>query len=199
MQGFLSLILDRTIEGRRSVHLRKGLLLDDVFPTGRMVVVIDSGELEVRCRYGGLANILTAGEAYGIANLFCDEPLPGRLRTRSDVELTLLPKAAVRHLMDRDTGLYHAYCRLVNRKLDFLFSRVELLSIKSNRRRVACYLLSEDEGPLPSRDALADYLAMGRSALFRELGYLESVGAISYSAQDIVVLDRERLKEVADA
>ena len=76
---------------------------------------------------------------------------------------------------------------------------MELLSIKSNRRRVACYLLSEDEGPLPSRDALADYLAMGRSALFRELGYLESVGAISYSAQDIVVLDRERLKEVADA
>lgn len=199
MQSFLSLLLASQIDGRRSVYVRKGLSLDDVFPSGKMIVVIDSGELEVRCRHGALANIISAGDAYGISNLFCDAPLASHLKARTDVALTLLPKQSVRSLMDGDIRLYHEYCRLLNRKLDFLFSRVELLSIKSNRKRVAGYLLSPPGGPLPSREALADYLAMGRSALFRELGHLEEIGAISYSSQDIVVLDRNRLKEVADA
>ena len=199
MDAFVKAILELDIEGRKALSLRKGLLLDDVFPSGAMLVVIQSGQLEVLCAGGGLANVLGPGEAYGISNLFCEDALASRLRAKSDVALVLMPKDEVRAAIDADSSLSHLYCAMLNRKLDFLFSRVSTLSLKSNRKRVAKCLLEGQGGRFSSREEMAKYLAIGKSALFRELAWLESCGAISYTKEDITVLDEERLREVLNA
>ena len=78
-------------------------------------------------------------------------------------------------------------------------SRVSLLGIKNNRRRLASYLLDGCQVRFSSREELASYLALGKSALFRELAYFGSLGAIDYSGQSITVLDKNILMEVLNA
>ncbi len=199
MDAFTHALLGLDIAGRRELTLRKGLLLDDVFSSSSMLVVIMSGELEVLCPAGGLANVLASGAVYGISNLFVEDSLASRLRAKSDVSLVLLPKEEVRTAMDADVRLYRLYCALLNRRLDFLFGRVDTLSLKSNRKRVAKCLLDGQAGRFSSREELANYLALGKSALFRELAHLAACGAISYDKDDIRVIDSERLKEVLNA
>ncbi len=67
-----------------------------------------------------------------------------------------------------------------------LQSRLELLSLKTMRRRIFKYLLRYSKGgrdpftiPL-SRRELAEYLSVDRSALSRELSRMESDGILSY-------------------
>lgn len=199
MCDFLQALSALSIEGRRPVSLRRGLMLDDVFSFEKMLVLITSGSLEVLGRSGNLVNILTQGDAFGVSNLFIDSPLPSRLRARDDVELVLLPKEGVRRAMDADTSLYRSYCAMLNGRLEFLMSRVSLLGIKNNRRRLASYLLDGCQVRFSSREELASYLALGKSALFRELAYFGSLGAIDYSGQSITVLDKNILMEVLNA
>ena len=108
-------------------------------------------------------------------------------------------KEEVLKLLDSHIELYHAYCRILNEKLDFLLSRVNLLSVKSNRKRLAAYLLQSDGVSISSRQELADYLALGKSALFRELGWLRDAGAIRWEGACIEVIDKEKLLEVLNA
>ena len=199
MQEFLERLLTYPIDGKTSITLQKGRRADDVYSDGRMIVIIESGTLEVRSRSGGLVNILHEGDAFGISNLFCDDNLETRLIARCICRLTLLPKSAVKALMDAHVGLYHAYCATVNRKLAFLLSRVSLLSIKSNRKRVAAFLLVDARLSFSSREEMASYLCLGKSALFRELRFLSDCGAVEWNNHEIRVLDRSRLEEVLDA
>lgn len=199
MQEFLERLLTYPIDGKTSITLQKGRRADDVYSDGRMIVIIESGTLEVRSRSGGLVNILHEGDAFGISNLFCDDNLETRLIARCICRLTLLPKSAVKALMDAHVCLYHAYCATVNRKLAFLLSRVSLLSIKSNRKRVAAFLLGDESLSFSSREEMASYLCLGKSALFRELRFLSDCGAVEWNNHEIRVLDRSRLEEVLDA
>ena len=199
MQSFLDSLLKYDIPGKRSVSLRKGMLLDDVFSSQKMIVIIAQGVLEVFSMHGALISKLSQGQAYGISNLFCDNGLRSRMKAQSDVSLVLLPKEEVLKLLDSHIELYHAYCRILNEKLDFLLSRVNLLSVKSNRKRLAAYLLQSDGVSISSRQELADYLALGKSALFRELGWLRDTGAIRWEGACIEVIDEEKLLEVLNA
>lgn len=196
MYEFTSLLLKADPDGMKRISLRRGLMLDDVFSSQSMIVVIEKGKLEVVCHSGALANILHDGEIYGVQNLYLDSPLASVLCAGSDVDLILIPKETVRSLIDSDRDLAHAYCQMLNERIGFLVSRVSLLGIKSNRKRLAAWLLMEGQRSFSSREELADYLALGKSALFRELARLEELGAVEYSARDIAVLDRTILEEV---
>ena len=199
MQDFTKLLLSSEICGKRQLELRKGLWCDDVFNKERMIVIITSGQLEVVAPSGAIINILNAGEVYAIASLYLEESLFSRLRARSDVSLILIPRSEVLRLLDEDRMLNHAYCVLLNQKLDFLFSRVSLLSIKNNRRRLASYLADEQRPAFSTKDELASFLALGRSALFRELAFLAEQGIISPDNGEIKVTDKEKLLEVIHA
>ena len=199
MQDFTKLLLSSEICGKRQLELRKGLWCDDVFNKERMIVIITSGQLEVVAPSGAIINILNAGEVYAIASLYLEESLFSRLRARSDVSLILIPRSEVLRLLDEDRMLNHAYCALLNQKLDFLFSRVSLLSIKNNRRRLVSYLADEQRPAFSTKDELASFLALGRSALFRELAFLAEQGIISLDNGEIKVTDKEKLLEVIHA
>ena len=98
--------------------------------------------------------------------------------------------------MDKDLAFLHAYCRLLNDRLGFLMSRISLLSLKSNRQRVAAWVLDGMPGLFKRREELAGYLAISRSALFRELSYFTDVGALRVEGDVIEVLDEGKLMEV---
>ena len=193
------MLLEYSREDQKELNLRKGLAVDDVFPGGEMLVYIKSGLLEVHVSSGALVNLLSEGQMYGISNLFCEDELQSRLRAKTDCTLILIHKEKAREIMEKRQELYRAYCTMMNGKIGFLLSHISLLSIKSNRKRLAAFLLEEDAKMFSSREELADYLAMGRSALFRELSYLTEKGAIEYGNQKIEIIDKNILLEVLNA
>ena len=184
------------IEGRR-LAIRKGQFLDDMRPDGEPVLVlVEEGSVEVLGRSGTLVNKLAPGSVFGVVNLFSGEAMPSRLRAVEDAILVLFPKSAVRQAMDKDLAFLHAYCRLLNDRLGFLMSRISLLSLKSNRQRVAAWVLDGMPGLFKRREELAGYLAISRSALFRELSFFTDVGALRVEGDVIEVLDEGKLMEV---
>jgi len=87
---------------------------------------------------------------------------------------------------------------LLTRKLDFL-------SRKTIRSRLAAYLLSEMqqagylEFDIPfDRNGLADYLSCDRSALSRELGNMRDEGVVEYRKNHFAILDAPSLSRQQD-
>jgi len=84
----------------------------------------------------------------------------------------------------------------LNRKIDYL-------TIKSLRGRIAAYLLSlaseqawETVRVPFDRNGLADYLGADRSALSRELGRMRDEGLVAYHKNEFHILEREKLREL---
>lgn len=80
-----------------------------------------------------------------------------------------------------------------NKKLDYLL-------LKGMRERVTAYLLdqSSNSGSLDfkipfNREELADFLAVDRSAMSRELGKMRKEGLINFNKSRFIILDGKRL------
>lgn len=76
--------------------------------------------------------------------------------------------------------------------------RLGYLSVGSLRGRIAMYLLDRAEDAFTfslglSRENMADYLCVNRSALSRELGRMKQEGLIDYYRDTFRLLDREAL------
>jgi CRP-like cAMP-binding protein len=82
---------------------------------------------------------------------------------------------------------------LFNKKLDYLL-------LKGMRERITAYLLDQSgsngslEFKIPfNREEMADFLAVDRSAMSRELGKMRSEGLIDFNKNSFVILDKKRL------
>ncbi len=84
---------------------------------------------------------------------------------------------------------------LFNKKMDYLL-------LKSMREKVSAYLLDQHamHGSLKftipfNREELADYLAVDRSAMSRELGKMKREGLIDFNKNKFIILDITRMGE----
>lgn len=76
--------------------------------------------------------------------------------------------------------------------------RLGYLSVSSLRGRIARFLLDRTQGASTfslglSRENMADYLCVNRSALSRELGRMKQEGLLDYCRDTFRILDREAL------
>lgn len=84
-----------------------------------------------------------------------------------------------------------------------LGAKIDYLSTKSLRSRIAAYLLNESRKQagdlfcIPfSRNGLADYLGADRSALSRELSRMKADGLIEYWKNSFKIIDKEGLRRI---
>jgi len=96
--------------------------------------------------------------------------------------------------------------KLLAQKNLFLNQKIDYLSIKNLRARIAAYLLSESERQksdmvsIPfNRNDMADFLGANRSALSRELSRMRDDGLIEYWKNSFKIIDKERLKKCSMA
>jgi len=82
---------------------------------------------------------------------------------------------------------------IFNKKLDYLL-------LKGMRERITAYLLDQSAGSgslefkIPfNREEMADFLAVDRSAMSRELGKMRNEGLIDFRKNRFVILDKKRL------
>jgi len=187
-------ILEKTKVPFITLKEKKGRFVDDNYTSLSYIVCLEEGKVFVLEEKGAVLTILREGEVYGISNLFNDKALPARLKCEEASTLRLYPKKEVKEALLKDESLISSYCALMNDKISFLVGRLELISSTNNRERLCRYLLTKDRPVFERREELSSYLFMGRSALFRELRYLEDKGLLSCRGKDFVVLEEEKLR-----
>lgn len=108
------------------------------------------------------------------------------------------------NLCARHTSLIRNLLRILAEKNLMLTRKMDVLTRKTIRARVATYLLAEMrragyfEFSIPfDRNGLAEYLACDRSALSRELSRLRADGLLDYGRNRFSVLDASALSEAA--
>ena len=175
------------------INARKGHMVDDEASLSS-VVLIKSGEVEVKSLNGTLIQLLKSGSVYGVSNLFDEEKLQTRLCCLEDSTLIFVPKEVFRKKLLKNEEALFLYCRFINSRLSFLLSRIDLLTQGTSREKVRLYLLSS-KIKFSSRTQLASYLGIARSALFKELKYFDDLGAIETKGHEIIIKDIDKLKE----
>lgn len=179
-----------------AVEEKKGRFCDDRIMDTSALSYVEKGKVGVYDLNGTLLSILTPGSVYGISNLYSGEDLPSRLKCEEESRLIMFSKETVRRALESNPDAMQAYCRILNEKISFLISRISSLTTPSNRERLGAYLVSDNKPCFESREQLASYLGMGRSALFRELKFFEENGCIRTSGHDIEVLDADRIRSL---
>ncbi len=172
---------------------KKGRFIDDEYSCFSYVAVLEEGKVSVLDENKMLITVLSEGDVYGVSNLFNEKKLASVLRCEENSRISLYLKSDVRGVLFSSSELMERYCRLLNDKISFLISRLEVVSAPSNRERLCKYLLSSSPPSFKRREELAAFLFMGRSALFRELKFLESEGCIE-SGPEIKVIDKEKIR-----
>lgn len=96
--------------------------------------------------------------------------------------------------------------RIVAKKALALNEKIDHISHKTTRQKLASYLLAEAARKGSNRfainfdrQALADYLCVNRSALSRELSRIGEEGIISYHRSSFYLRDPERLKQILES
>ena len=148
-----------------------------------------------------LLNELSAGECFGICNLLAQSELETVLRCSVETEILYIPKAVLLESMAADGTLALRFAAVCSEKIQFLLKRIELLTMQSCRGRVVAFLLahSKEGGEVifrGSREDLARHLGVSRAALFRELGALQTMGAIESHGNLFHVIKPDQLEDL---
>lgn len=83
-----------------------------------------------------------------------------------------------------------------------LNTKIELLTLKGMREKIAAYLLNESKNSnslsfqiVPNRNELAEYLNVSRTSMCRELARMKELNILDYYQNSFKLLDVEALKE----
>ena len=148
-----------------------------------------------------LLNTARQGDCFGIAYVYDQGDMQTRVVARGRCEAALIRKSDIQALILRDQAFAVRYYSLCNRKLQFLLSRISLLTSQSCRTRLAAYLLlnrdQADTVPLRgNKDELASRLSVSRAAVYRELNALQEKGLIELTKRDVTLKNVEGLEQL---
>ena len=141
---------------------------------------------------------LQPGAVFGAAALFLkDSPPISAVEASDDCDFLSLSADTVRTLMQRDAAFLDAYLTLLAERVRFLNKKIKCFTGGSAERRVALWLLGEEEDSVSlsiSLQAMSDTLDIGRASLYRALDKLEAQGLISREGRRITLISREALR-----
>lgn len=167
--------------------LRKGRLFDDVRGSCACVGLVVEGSVDVYnvAEDGSEIRLssLKTGDSFGICNLCSNDALPTVLRCRSTCRVMLMPKRRFAAMLETNPVLAMRYARVCNEKIAFLIKRIAELSQVDSTMKLETYLRehADENGTVHlegTRDELARYLGMSRSALFRQMAKLKETGVV---------------------
>lgn len=167
--------------------------------TSKIAGILLSGKASVTTRDPArsvLLRYLGAGDPFGIANLFCEEPFVSLIRAASPCTCFFMTEDTVRALLNESPAFRETYIGFLGGRIRFLNRKIGYLTAGSAERRLALYLSSLGGGSvrLPlSICALSELLDIGRASLYRAFDRLEADGYITRQGRTVTVNDPETL------
>ena len=180
--------------------------------------IVLSGSLEIiKENVAGQKHILdfiAPGQIFG-EGIICtkDRISPVSVRSRESSYILFLPFEKVIRPCSNSCAFHYQLNQnlltLLGEKNRLLNRKIELLTLKGMREKLATYLLYEESRfqsleqnknsrfftITPNRNELADYLNVSRSSMCRELGRMKDEGLIDYYQNSFKIIDHEALKE----
>jgi CRP-like cAMP-binding protein len=172
-------------------------------PPGLMAVGYGLVKLSLKGASGKVLRLVGAGETFGEAVLFLDEPLPVDITALSDTLIVILPAAPLLELLERDPSFARALLASLCQRLHALVADFEAATLHGARERLAAYLDALAEpgssvAQLPAaKTVVAARLGVAKETLSRLLRQFAEEGLIAVQRRSIRLLDRERLAAAA--
>ncbi|MEI8085014.1 MAG: Crp/Fnr family transcriptional regulator [Paludibacter sp.] len=146
--------------------------------------------------------IIKAPRPLAPAFLFSDNNhFPVDVTTLEDVEIMRIPKDEIMRLMMTNPDFMKQFLKHNSNRTQFLTNRLQLLSIKTIKGKLAHFLLEQitaDEKSFTmnrNQTELADFFGVARPSLARSLSEMVQQGIISINKKEYTILDMKRLRE----
>lgn len=155
-------------------------------------------------------DILQPGNIFGEAVVFVEDPVwPGSVVAQEACKILFIPRQKI-------IGQCHKMCswhreiirnmlKILSEKAMLLNKKVEYLTIKSMRGKIAAYLLEQYrkngkatfELPL-NRNEMADFLNVSRPSMSREMSRMKNEGIFDFHLSTFRIKDLEALKRMVE-
>ena len=131
-----------------------------------------------------------------------DNRFPVDVTSITDIEIIKIPKKEVVRLMSLQPDFMHQFISHNSNRTQFLTHRLQLLTIKTIKGKIAYFLLEQMQeygNPFMlerNQTELADFFNIPRPSLARSLSELVQENAIRIERKEITILDENKLKEL---
>lgn len=171
-------------------------------PGGRLYF-LQSGRVSVY-RTGGekpvMINQLRAGDCFGAASLFTNDPAPTEIVAETDCRIFVVDRSALSRLFTACPETALNYIRFISEKLVFLNRRVRDYSAATSDEKTACLLLNEadENGVVRLRNvtALIRTINLSRASFYRSLSSFLSRSIVEKEGNLIKITNSEELKGI---
>lgn len=143
-----------------------------------------------------LLRFLHAGDLFGIANLFSDDPSVSTVRAETNCTCLLLSANTVKRLLDTNAQFRKNYIGFLSGRIRFLNKKIGYLTAGSAERRLALYLAGLGTGDITlteSVSSLSDLLNLGRASLYRAFDRLRADGWLIRNGKHLRLTDAEAM------
>ena len=183
---------------KNELIIRQGDLCDALH-----LLTVGSVKTEMITESGGIMSIETiiAPRPLAPAFLFSDNNhFPVDVTTLEEVEIMRIPKEEIMRVMMTDPDFMKKFLTLNSNRTQFLTNRLQLLSIKTIKGKLAFYILDQVKGNENSftmnknQTELADFFGVARPSLARSLSELIEEGIIALNKKECTILDMKQLR-----
>ncbi|MBR6680914.1 MAG: Crp/Fnr family transcriptional regulator [Clostridia bacterium] len=141
-----------------------------------------------------------AGNMFGVANLYADEPPPSIISATEPCEVIFIDGSAFRSVIENDMSAMRAYLAFLSKKIIYLNKEISTFTAGSAEKKLAFFLCENQRNgifePSFSMSHLAEMLGVGRASLYRALDSLESEGLIQRVEKAILIPDKYKLSKI---
>ena len=145
-----------------------------------------------------LLRFFTAGDFFGIANLFTNEDYVSSIRAKKKCRVFFFTEEAIRELLESDKTFLYNYLGFLTGRICYLNRKIRYLTAGSAERRLALYLSSFKSETVEldaSLSSLSELLDIGRASLYRAFDTLISDGYIEKNGRTIHLLAPEAMNK----
>lgn len=191
-----------TIKGytKGKIVVNQGDIVDSLY-----ILVLGSVKTEMFTEDGNVVNIenIKAPRPLAPAFLFSDKNrFPVTVTALEESEVIKIPKNEIIKLMQTNPNFMQNYLMHNSNRTQFLSNRLQLLSIKTIKGKLAHFILEHTRNVNETIDLeynqseLADYFGVARPSLARSISEMEEDGIISVQRKTYTILDINKLKEL---
>lgn len=184
---------------KNELIIRQGDVCDALY-----MLTLGSVKTEMITENGSLLGIeiIKAPRPLAPAFLFSDNNhFPVDVTTLEEVEIMKIPKDEIMRLMMTNPDFMKQFLTHNSNRTQFLTNRLQLLSIKTIKGKLAHFLLEQVVGTEKTftlsrnQTELADFFGVARPSLARSISEMVHEGIISINKKEFSILDMKRLRD----
>ena len=191
--------LDNLFMNQKQIKLHQDDIFHDVHEKCRSLGKVSSGRLRLsRILSSGREIILKEflpGELIGELLMFTGNFYPGWLIATEETTIVEVPFSSVLDFL-RESDSLISFMNSIALKNNHLVDKIEILSFKTVKEKIAFSLLLYGELKITSVKELADNIVCSREALSRTISEMEKDGMIQKKADRILVADEFALEDL---